>query len=295
NRDAPRPRLGTTKDFMNLRPLEFYGIEGILYADEWLENVDRLLRMARVPEDLKIESASMQLFDITQTWYRDEPQLSAPGVTWAEFKELYKKKFYPDVAREALESQFESLEQGNLTVDEYTAEFSRLSRFAESMVSTPESKARRFRKGLTHEIRLAVATSRATTYEDILKVAQVVEKELDRRPKRDRDAYGGGSSQSSSAKRSNIPEKTTAPPGGPERRLTTHQQPRAALYSDPELPTCHYCGKRGHVQKDCRRRLRICLRCGSEQHHIHNCPERRTEGPIPPLPTTQEGQASLQN
>ena len=38
---------------------------------------------------------------------------------------------------------------------------------------------------------------------------------------------------------------------------------------------CDWCGISGHLYKDCWRRLGLCLRCGSEQHLIRNCPVRR--------------------
>ncbi|KAJ6803190.1 uncharacterized protein M6B38_108610 [Iris pallida] len=112
-REAPSQRPGTSKHFTDLRPWEFKGTEGILYADDWLVNMERNLRRARIPEDQKVDNASMQLYDIAFTWYRDEPRFSVPGVTWEEFKELFKEKFYPEAAREELENEFESLEQGN--------------------------------------------------------------------------------------------------------------------------------------------------------------------------------------
>lgn len=51
----------------------FYGTEGILYTDEWLENVERLLKIARIPKDLQFEVASMLLYDVARAWYMEEP------------------------------------------------------------------------------------------------------------------------------------------------------------------------------------------------------------------------------
>lgn len=49
---APLPKPGTAREYKNLQPMDFCGTEGILYADEWLENAERLLKIARIPEDL---------------------------------------------------------------------------------------------------------------------------------------------------------------------------------------------------------------------------------------------------
>ncbi|KAJ6804965.1 uncharacterized protein M6B38_185505 [Iris pallida] len=75
---APRP--GTARHYQNLCPMDFWGLEGIVYADKWLENAERILKMARIPDDLKVEVASMRLFDLARAWYRDEPQLAMPSL-----------------------------------------------------------------------------------------------------------------------------------------------------------------------------------------------------------------------
>ncbi|KAJ6815407.1 uncharacterized protein M6B38_317565 [Iris pallida] len=118
---APSP--GTARDYQNLCPMDFWGHEGIVYADEWLKNMERTLKMARTPDDLKVEVASMRLFNLARAWYREEPQLAVPQVLWTDFKTLFKDKFFPEVEQDELRMQFEALQQGNMTVAEYTSEF----------------------------------------------------------------------------------------------------------------------------------------------------------------------------
>ena len=38
---------------------------------------------------------------------------------------------------------------------------------------------------------------------------------------------------------------------------------------------CFYCGYLGHVKNECRRFLKLCLICGSAEHQISQCPDRR--------------------
>ena len=35
--------------------------------------------------------------------------------------------------------------------------------------------------------------------------------------------------------------------------------------------TCHHCGRFGHMEKDCRRKLGLCLRCGKAGHMAKDC------------------------
>ncbi|KAJ6802865.1 uncharacterized protein M6B38_190070 [Iris pallida] len=82
----PAPRPGTSKEYQNLCPMDFWGDEGIVYADEWLENAERTLRMANIPDDTKVEVASMRLFDLARAWYREDPQLTELHVSWTVLK-----------------------------------------------------------------------------------------------------------------------------------------------------------------------------------------------------------------
>ena len=36
---------------------------------------------------------------------------------------------------------------------------------------------------------------------------------------------------------------------------------------------CDWCGNPGHIQRYCRRKLGLCLRCGSNQHRLRDCPK----------------------
>ncbi|KAJ6798181.1 Uncharacterized protein M6B38_213845 [Iris pallida] len=181
--------------------------------------------MARIPDDLKVEVASMRLFDLARAWYREEAQLAAPQVLWTDFKTLFKEKFFPNVERDELQMQFEALQQGNMTVSEDTSEFTRLSRFAKKLVRAPEDRAWRFKKGLTRELRHAVAISQATTYASILKIAQAVEKEADPKLKREWDI--GSSSYQTSAKRTQIQAR-------PQQPAQQHHRPARVYAHQPQ-------------------------------------------------------------
>lgn len=60
----------------------------------------------------------------------------AKGMSWDEFVNVFKEQFCPKTAVQLLEEEFVRLEQGNMTVQEYTSKFLEKSRFAELYVST---------------------------------------------------------------------------------------------------------------------------------------------------------------
>ncbi|KAJ6797546.1 Uncharacterized protein M6B38_217775 [Iris pallida] len=194
---APHPgtrtRYGDIQDFKKLGPRDFSGTEGVVYADDWLEDIERQMRASRLADDLKVEAVGLQLLDIARTWFRNEPALAGEGRTWAEFKLLFKEKFFSSTDKIDLVRQFQDLQQGSLSVEEYAAEFGRLSRYAEYMVRDPKIRASRFREGLTWDIKIHIP-SFYETYTQIYAEARKVEREWGLKPKRERDLFSGATS-----------------------------------------------------------------------------------------------------
>ena len=64
------------------------------------------------------------------------------------------------------------------------------------------------------------------------------------------------------------------PQNAPQSQPQINPQP--AQRTDRSRVTCHYCGRFGHMEKDCRRKLGLCLRCGKAGHMAKDCniPER---------------------
>ncbi|KAJ6797167.1 Uncharacterized protein M6B38_110385 [Iris pallida] len=134
------------------------------------------MRASRLADDLKVEAVGLQLLDITRTWFRNEPALAGEGHTWAEFKLLFKEKFFSPTDKIDLVRQFQDLQQGSLSVEEYAAEFGHLSRYAEYMVRDPKIRTSRFREGLTWDIKILIP-SFYETYTQIYAEARKVERE----------------------------------------------------------------------------------------------------------------------
>ena len=61
---------------------------------------------------------------------------------WEPFKKTFLDQYFTDTMKEALRMEFINLVQGSMTVDQYEANFTSLSRFAKAFVSTEEEKAK---------------------------------------------------------------------------------------------------------------------------------------------------------
>ena len=88
--------------------------------------------------------AEIQLTDVARAWWlMEEVGLEKP-VAWSLFSKKFYRKFFPEIAKKKLRQQFIRLKQQGRTVDEYAAEFQKLSRFAKNMVADEEDRADQF-------------------------------------------------------------------------------------------------------------------------------------------------------
>ena len=82
-----------------------------------------------------------------------------------------------------MDEQFIKLQQKDRTVDGYTAEFIRLSRFAPYMVTDEENRASRFQQGLRIKIQMFLIPQQLKTCSQILTIARDVEQGLEKKHK----------------------------------------------------------------------------------------------------------------
>jgi hypothetical protein len=75
------------------------------------------------------------------------------GITWELFKVEYDLHFFPRAQRQLQAIEFQNLVQGNMTVEQYSARFMELARFATNLIPGEESKEKRFENGLNPQIK----------------------------------------------------------------------------------------------------------------------------------------------
>ncbi|KAI6669059.1 hypothetical protein NL676_003944 [Syzygium grande] len=95
--------------------------------------------------------------------------------TWAMFVENFYEKYFSENAQEK-KMEFMRLRQGQMTVDQYEAEFARLAKFAPTMVENPRDRARRFRDGLKPDLRSLIWSHDNKDYEEMHRRAQIMER-----------------------------------------------------------------------------------------------------------------------
>ncbi|KAI3881614.1 hypothetical protein MKX03_024935 [Papaver bracteatum] len=100
-------------------------------------------------------------------------------MTSNRFKGLFMDKYVPDAAREKKFHEFMFLTKGGMSVSAYNNKFIRLSHYGAYLITTEVAKAKKFIRGLDHEMRKQLSCLRIRTYEDALSWSLDYEKEME--------------------------------------------------------------------------------------------------------------------
>ncbi|KAL5797318.1 hypothetical protein ACOSQ2_002138 [Xanthoceras sorbifolium] len=293
-RAAPR-RLAIER-LAKYRPTDFHGRkdEDAYAAEYWFERTDRILEQMHCTPEERLECA-ISLFqeDAYQRWTSIIQSLRPEDRTWKLFIKEFRRKYVGRIYLDNMKREFTNLKQRQMTVTEYEREFVRLSKYARDMVATEADKCRRFEDGLNDYIRLQVVLVSAA-----LNVERIKKEEQARRDRgQQRREAGPSSSYQPQSKKFKGPQSSgpvqsqrpipIARPG--QSATSVANTPRSAVRG-PAPALCDYRGRRH--PGDCWKLTGACLRCGSYDHFLMDCPQVRsipTQQPERSAPTTSRG------
>ncbi|KAL0537637.1 hypothetical protein IC582_026620 [Cucumis melo] len=229
----------------------------------------------KCPEDQKVQCAVFMLTDRGTAWWETIERMlggDVSQITWQQFKESFYAKFFSASLRDAKRQEFLNLEQGDMTVEQYDAEFDMLSRFAPKMIATEAAKADKFVRGLRLDIQGLVRAFRPATHADALRLA--VDLSLQESANSSKTAGRGSTSgQKRKAEQQPVPvPQRNFRAGGEFRRF--QQKPFEAGEAARGKPLCTTCGKY-HLGR-CLFGTRTCFKCRQEGHTADRCPLRLT-------------------
>ena len=98
-------------------------------------------------------------------------------IVWRQFKEAFYKKYFPDSVRRQKVGKFVHLEQRDLTVAQYEAKFTELSRFAPPLIAKEEEKALKFQDGLKPYLKNKISILKLGVYSKAVDRALIAEKD----------------------------------------------------------------------------------------------------------------------
>ena len=169
--------------FLKLAPSPFKGERNPDIGEAWLNELEKKFRVMKCPEEEKTELAVYMLQGPAEIWWGSllrSTFAKHEEITWDMFLEAFQEKYFPMHIREAKESEFLQLEQGQRTVADYEAKFSELGRYAPHVCSNERWRIRKFVDGLKGPIRRHVAVHDPSTFSVALRLAHLAERENNR-------------------------------------------------------------------------------------------------------------------
>ncbi|XP_039165915.1 uncharacterized protein LOC120292101 [Eucalyptus grandis] len=149
-----------------------------------LGKVIRERPMHKCSEEDKVVLAVYQLQGNASTWWEaTRGRVFSKGTipVWNAFVEVFNGKYFSDCTREQKMTEFQRLCQGLMSMDQYNAKFTELSKYAPRLIDDPVDRARRFQDGLRSEIKDPLVPLNLKDYNDLYERAQLIERNLNER------------------------------------------------------------------------------------------------------------------
>ena len=148
-------RVPTVEDFLRHKLAEFIGKASPDEADAWLRKCMLYFKVMNCEDEQKLLFATYLLNEDAEYWWsgiQQQMQTREEPATWANFRNRFLEKYFPDTARQDREAEFLALQQGDMSVQEYVNKFEHLARYS-SQNMTEEWRCLKFERGLKHELK----------------------------------------------------------------------------------------------------------------------------------------------
>ncbi|MQL91188.1 hypothetical protein Taro_023793, partial [Colocasia esculenta] len=127
--------------------------------------------------------AQVQVQERADVWWsfvlRTQFGDGAMEVAWTEFVHLFRVKYIPEHVQDRMEQEFLTLTQGPMSVLEYEAKFTELSKYAPHIVADERRKVKKFIMGLKLSLRTRLVALGHRSMEQDLSAACMQEGEME--------------------------------------------------------------------------------------------------------------------
>ncbi|MQL78603.1 hypothetical protein Taro_011050 [Colocasia esculenta] len=259
----------TMERFMRMLPPSFKGESDPLLAESWMREIEKIFRVIRCADEDKVTLATYMLQEradvwwasLLCTWFED----GAIDVAWDEFVRLFRAKFVPEHVQDRMEQEFLSLAQGSMTMLEYEARFSELSKYAPHIVADERRKTKKFVMGLKPSLRTRLVAFDHRTLDEALSAAFRQEGEMEQYldEKKASQKRPAATFQRQNKKKVVYPTQ--------QRSVAVGSSQVPSVRSPGVKKECLHCGKT-HGGTEYWMITGKCLKCGSSDHKIQDCP-----------------------
>ncbi|XP_074347033.1 uncharacterized protein LOC141685854 [Apium graveolens] len=270
--DQQTPSTVTFKSFKSLNPPEFKGTTDPVEARVWLCEIEKTFEIVDVKEEKKTIFAAYMLKGEANHWWEAKKTLETTfPIPWTRFTELFLEKYFPKYMENQMELKFLELKQGNMSVAEYEAKFTELSRFVPYHVDTDEKKANKLYAKDANVKKRKFQNHSGRSFE------KKIENQPGKRPfvKCEDTNIGNRRIENVGARKDNTKFRTPqnsnllqGRPPVPECKTCGRKHPGECYQ---ENVSCFNCGQKGHYASHCKEKATICYSCGKKGHMAKDC------------------------
>ena len=173
--------------------------------------IEKVLEAMEITFDVtRIRLVAFQLEGEAQVWWKwARTSRDLDAMTWAEFQELFKGKYFPVTVRHTKTQEFLELKQGTMTVMDYVTRLTELARFFDDYVAINLAKIRRFKNGLKLSIPGRIVGLCLRDMDSMVGTALTIEREIED-ARRTRDVSVGSKREDQPSSSSGKRQKTSA-------------------------------------------------------------------------------------
>ena len=177
-----RPREQTMNDkltaFLRTKTPTFAGSSNPLEADDWLCVIERKLEPFECQDRDKVLLATHQLTGTALAWWENYCAAAedTTTITWNEFVKEFRRYHIPAATIKRKADEFRTLQQGSMSVEEYTYQFMELAHYAPEEVDKDERKQDMFKKGLSPELRTLLTPQIYLDFNTLMNMAILTER-----------------------------------------------------------------------------------------------------------------------
>jgi hypothetical protein len=146
-------------------------------ADNWLRTIEKKLQVVHCTNRERVLFAAHQLVGPTIDWWdayveaHEEPET----INWQEFRNNFRTHHAPFGMMKLKKKEFEDLNRGSMSMNEYVTRFTQLSRYAPDNMDTDEKKQDWFLNRLNDGLAYALEAHDFINFRDMAHKALVLE------------------------------------------------------------------------------------------------------------------------
>ncbi|VFQ69276.1 unnamed protein product [Cuscuta campestris] len=260
-------------------------------AWDWIKQTARVLEDLNVPIGNYPRLASQLLRKEAYEWWKRTNEIAETPKpwTWAHFEWAFKQEYIPKRFCEERRKEFMELQQGDMTLPENRQKFTRLAKFAPTLVSTPTDRIEEFKNKLRPDLRSRVSILTTVDFAAAYDIIAKADNDLSacneylkmnnpspstHQPTnsvlKGKRLFQGTSNSHFSKKGKSVQTQS----------MTSVDKSRKRRY-----PTCEHCG-RNHLG-ECWLKQGLCLGCGKPGHFRKECLTNPGE-PFSPAPVVSQ-------